>query len=338
MKKLSILIFRVLPVIVICLGGQLYIFGQQVITSADIQAGTSVFVFKQPKKFFNNQTSGSSWGKRVQQSSKAQPSRNVKNVRPASSTAKPQNQNVGAEPIAPEDWINEQADNAIEERKVSDSEPFLSLTEGYLNSRAYFCESPQFPDVARKAKKQLVSSKVLVTVAKYGGVLQAKTLEGDETFRSNVYNTLGSINFRQSFFMGKPIRIEGMLNFTQNPGNTIICRETTKEVEIPTIIDGEVLNAHAMACEFPEFPADAKTAGLKTVESKVQVIVDEQGKVIFAKPMSGHTAFSEAAQKAAIKTSFPKSSIAGKPVKVRGILEFSQNANNEIRCGNAKTD
>lgn len=310
--------------IAICLGSQLYGFGQVVITSADIQAGTSVFVFKQPRKFFSNQTSNA--GKKTQQTnSKAASSRAASNARATSQKAQARNVAV-VEPIAPEDWINEQADNAIEERKISDGEPFLSLSEGYLNSRAYFCESPQFPNAARKAKKQSVNSKVLVTVAKYGGILQAKTLEGDETFRASVYNTLGSMSFRQSFFMGKPIRIEGMLNFNQNPQNTVICRETTKEVEVPAIIDGGVLNEHLTACEFPAFPAGEK-------ETKIQVIVDEQGKVVFAKQLDGNSAFGDAATKAAMKATFPRSLIAGKPVKVRGILEFGSNASGKINCG-----
>jgi hypothetical protein len=334
-SKIRKQIFRVLPVIAICLGSQLYSFGQVVITSADIQAGTSVFVFKQPKKFFTNQTSGA---KKVQPTSPAKTSGTAGKVRPGSA-AKPQSQKVAApEPIAPEDWINEQADNAIEERKVSDSEPFLSLADGFLNSRYTFCESPQFPEAARKARQKLVKSKVLVTIGQYGGILHAKTVEGDPAFRANVYNTLGSMNFRQSYFMGKPIRIEGYVNFTQNPANTILCREASQDLEIPAAIDGGVLNEHAKTCEFPEFPADAKAAGLKTVEAKIRVVVDEQGKVIDARTMGGHPSFSEAAVKSAMKATFPRSLITSKPVQVHGILVFNQNANNEIRCGNAKTN
>jgi hypothetical protein len=318
---------RVLPMMVLLFGSQLFVSAQDIITaSGDIRPGTSIFVFKKPKSFFSTTASASKPVKKVQQTSS--------NTKPAQSIKKPAvSKPEAAEPIAPEDWINEQADNAIEERKTSDSEPFLSLSEGYLNSRAYFCESPQFPAAARATKQKLVNSKVLVTVAKYGGLLQARTIEGNPAFRSSVYKTLGSMSFRQSYFMGKPIRIEGVLNFTQNPANTVLCRESAQELEVPAVIDGDVLNEMATSCEFPEFPADARTANLKTVEAKIQVIVDEQGKVIHTKILGGHPTFAEAAVKSAMRATFPKSVIAGKPVKVRGILVFTQNPNNDVRCG-----
>lgn len=325
---------RLLPVMALLFGSQLFVFAQDINSSGDIQPGSSIFVFKKPKKLFGSTSSYKPEKKVPQQTGSVnKPSRGGASTLPVSGSKKTTTQKTTvAEPIAPEDWINEQADNAIEERKVSDSEPFLSLSNGFLNSRAYFCESPQFPDAARAAKQKLVKSKVLVTVAKYGGLLDAKALEGDPAFRAAVYKTLGSMSFRQSYFMGKPIRIEGVLYFTQNPANNVLCRESSQELEVPAVIDGGVLNEMATVCEFPEFPADARSAGLKTVEAKVQVIVDEQGKVIHAKPLGGHPAFSEAAVKAAMKATFPKSSIAGKPVKVRGELVFTQNPNNDVRC------
>lgn len=333
MKALGKGLLLSLSVSVLFFGSLLSAFGQHVITSSDIQAGTSVFVFKTPKKFFSNPNSG----RKVQQTKPGtQPTRNVKNVRSTSKKTATQPP-AAVEPIAPEDWINEQADNAIEERKVSDSEPFLSLSEGFLNSRYTFCESPQFPEAARRAKQKMVTSKALVTIGQYGGILHAKTVEGDPLFRANVYNTLGSMNFRQSYFMGKPVRIEGYVNFTQNPGNTILCREASQNLEIPAAIDGDVLNEYAKTCEFPEFPADAKAAGLKTVEAKIRVIVDEKGNVIDAKPMGGHPAFGAAAVKSAMKATFPRSLITSKPVQVHGILVFNQTVNNDVLCG-AKAD
>ena len=312
-------------------GNQLFVFAQDIITSGDIQPGSAIFVFRKPKKFFVTPPSTSKPVKNVPQQTGSGSKSGPRGTRQTAAQKPPL-----VEPIAPEDWINEQADNAIEERKVSDSEPFLSLPTGFLNSRAYFCESPQFPQAARRAKQKLVKSKVLVTVAKYGGILHARTMEGDPAFRASIYKTLGSMSFRQSFFMGQPIRIEGVLSFTQNPANNILCRESSQELEVPAAIEGDVLNEMATACVFPEFPADARAAGLKTVEARIQVIVDEQGKVTQAKPLpGGHPTFAEAAVKSAMKATFPKSVIAGKPVKVRGTLVFTQNPNNDVRCGSA---
>ena len=272
--------------------------------SSSILAGSSVFVFKSPRKFF---------------SKPAAPARSK--PKPVRTAAKPVRGPAIPEVFAPEDWINEQADMAIEERKVSDSEPFLSLANGFLNSRVYFCETPQFPDSMRRTKSKSANSKVRVTVGQYGGILQATTVEGDPAFRSEVYRTLGSMNFRKSAFMGKPIRIEGMLNFTQDPDNKGLCKDTIKELEVPAVIDGGILNEMATGLEVPQYPADA--AG-ETVAARIQVIIDEQGKVINAAMLDGHKSFGEAALAANKNLTFPRSVIAGIPVKVQGILEFKR--------------
>ena len=318
MNKLGKRFLMSLSILTILALGQLVLFAQNVITPDDFEKGSTIFVYKkQPKKFFANRKSAPL----------------SKSVKPVGSTPRKTTGEM-IEPLAAEDWINEDADLAIAERKVSDSEPFLSLPEGFLNSRAYFCESPQFPVAALKAKQKEVRLKTLVTIGQYGGILQASAIEGDANFRAAVYKTLGSMNFRESYFMGKKVRIEGFLNFTQNPKNSILCRETTQEVEVPAAIDGGDLTGLTKTCEMPGFPADAKTAGLKTVEAKVKVIVDEQGKVIKAVPLDGHQAFSEAAVKAALKTTFPRSMIVGKPVKVGGWIVFNQTAADDVRCTN----
>jgi len=237
------------------------------------------------------------------------------------------------EPILPEYWLNEEADLAVEERKVSDSEPFLSLTEGYLNSRYTFCESPLFPNAALRDKKKLVELKTLVTVAKYGGLLDAHVTEGDASFRASVYKSLVAMQFKQSYFMGRPIRIEGMLSFSQNPANTLLCRDASRDVEIPALIEGGDVTSFAKGCEMPRFPTGAKSAGLKTVDAKVEIIVGEDGKVVDAKLISGNPAFGQSAINEALKMTFPRSLIAGKYAKVRGTFNFSQTAENTGKCG-----
>lgn len=294
-----------------------------VVAQRDIAAGTSVFVYKKPRKFFGNVAVTRPAVKQTQNARRTTAAPAAKGTTPP--RAEP-------EPDAPESWVNENADNAIEERKVSDEEPFLSLSSGYLNSRYTFCESPEFP-TSMKGKKRLVTSKVLVTVGKYGGLLEARAVEGDPQFRAAVYKTLGSMQFRQSFFMGQPVRIEGELFFSQNPANTVLCRESAQDLEIPAIIDGGVLNEFSKGCQAPEFPADAKSANLKSVSAKVEIVVDENGKVTEAKAIEGHASFGALAAQSALKAAFPKSAITNKLVKVRGIMNFTQTPANDARCG-----
>jgi hypothetical protein len=141
--------------------------------------------------------------------------------------------------------------------------------------------------------------------------------------------------FRKTYFMGEPVRIQGVLEFTQHDldsYNMISCRDAVKEAELPAIIDGGILAENATACEAPQFPADAKAADLKSVEAKVQVIIDEQGKVISAKPIEGHPTFSQAAAQSAMKATFRRSLIVNQPVKVSGVMVFTQTQKNDVLC------
>lgn len=302
----------------------------------DIAGGSSVFVFVKAEKSpaFRNANVQQKSGKikrRAVVLGKKNASETVK-----SSVRKPADV---IEPIASEEWINENADYAVEERKVADDEPLLFLSEGFLNSRIRGCSAPVFPVAARKAKLKNVRLKVLVTIAKYGGVLDATVLEGDAIFRHSVYKSLGEgMAFDKSYFMGEPVRIQGVLEFTQHNSdsyNMISCRDAVKEAELPAVIEGGILNDKATDCESPQFPADAKAANLKLVEAKVQVVVDETGKVVSAKPIDGgHPAFSQTAAQAALKATFRKSIIMNKPVKVSGTMIFTQNQNNDVLCKN----
>lgn len=310
------------------------------ISGDDIASGSSVFVFVKSEKSpaFRSATAQQTI-KKVKRRAVISSRKNATGVVNNVGKASDKKTAAAIEPIAPEEWINENADFAIEERKTANDEPLLFLSEGFLNSRIRGCSAPVFPVAARKAKLKEVRLRVSVTVAKYGGVLDAKALEGDAMFRQSVYKSLGEgMAFDKSYFMGEPVRIQGLLEFTQHDSdsyNMISCRDAVREAELPAVIDGGILNENANGCEVPPFPADAKTANLKSVEATVQIIVDEKGNVVSAKAIDGgHPAFSQAAAQAALKTTFRKSLIMNKPVKVSGLMVFTQTPNNDVSCKN----
>lgn len=304
----------------------------------DITSGSSVFVFEK--------ASMSMGGAGTQQVGRKNKRRRL--VAPKKVTAKPAavkpKSNAGKkpvefeEPVVSDEWVNENADAAIEERQVADDEPLLFLSEGFLNSRIRGCSAPEFPAAARKARLKKVRLRVSVTLGKYGGVLDAKVVEGDAVFRQAVYKSLGEgMVFDKSYFMGEPVRIQGVLEFTQHDKGSfdmISCRDAVQEAEVPTVIDGGEIINNASTCETPQFPADAKAAGLKSVEARVQVVIDEKGNVASAKLIEGHPAFGQAAVEAAKKATFRRSLIVNKPVKVSGIMTFTQTANNDVSCKN----
>jgi TonB family protein len=86
-------------------------------------------------------------------------------------------------------------------------------------------------------------------------------------------------------------------------------------------ISGGVLNSKAIEFIKPAYPGTAKAAKAKG-HVVVQVLVDESGNVVSARPVSGHPLLQAAAVAAAKQTKFPPAKLSGKPVKVIGILDY----------------
>jgi TonB family protein len=86
-----------------------------------------------------------------------------------------------------------------------------------------------------------------------------------------------------------------------------------------TTISGGIMNDKAKNFVKPKYPSEAGDA---TGQVTIQVVVDETGKVIWAKPVSGHPLLQKAAEEAAWQTTFKPTILSGKPVKVTGILLY----------------
>lgn len=85
--------------------------------------------------------------------------------------------------------------------------------------------------------------------------------------------------------------------------------------------NGGVLNDKATSLPDPVYPEAAKTARVKGPVT-VQVVVDEKGKVISARAVTGHPLLRQAAVDAAQKARFPPTKISGKLVKVFGTITY----------------
>ncbi|HEY0006796.1 MAG TPA: TonB family protein [Pyrinomonadaceae bacterium] len=87
-------------------------------------------------------------------------------------------------------------------------------------------------------------------------------------------------------------------------------------------ITGGVLNGKAISLPKPAYPAIAKTARASGVVV-VQILVDENGSVIAARPISGHPLLRQAAASAARQARFTPTTLAGQPVKVTGVVTYN---------------
>ncbi len=82
-----------------------------------------------------------------------------------------------------------------------------------------------------------------------------------------------------------------------------------------------VLNSKAIELPKPEYPAEAKAANISG-EVKAVVVVDEEGKVAWARVHSGHHLLQSAVKKVVCRARFKPIKVGGQAVKVNGILTY----------------
>lgn len=87
-------------------------------------------------------------------------------------------------------------------------------------------------------------------------------------------------------------------------------------------VSGGVLNGQATDLpkpEYPEIARHARASGIVTVE----VVIDETGKVVSARAVSGSPFLREAAVKAALRARFTPTKLSGQPVKIAGTVNYN---------------
>jgi len=87
-------------------------------------------------------------------------------------------------------------------------------------------------------------------------------------------------------------------------------------------ITGDLERGHALELVKPNYPAIARAAHASGTVL-VQVIIDEEGKVIAAAAVSGHPLLYGVSAAAARKTRFSPTKFNGKPVKVTGVISYN---------------
>ena len=91
---------------------------------------------------------------------------------------------------------------------------------------------------------------------------------------------------------------------------------------VPKIVRKTILNGEALALPKPPYPPMAKQTGVQGTVN-VQVLIDEQGKVISATPVSGHPLLVHVAKNAALQARFSPTFLGDQPVKVSGVITYN---------------
>lgn len=87
-------------------------------------------------------------------------------------------------------------------------------------------------------------------------------------------------------------------------------------------LSSEVLSGKAYHKPAPPYPELARKAGASGPVA-VQILVDEQGRVVSAEATGGHPLLRQAAMRAAFQARFTPTTLGGQPVKVTGVITYN---------------
>lgn len=88
------------------------------------------------------------------------------------------------------------------------------------------------------------------------------------------------------------------------------------------VVTSTVLSSKVISKPSPPYPKIARDAHAQGPVS-VQILVDEQGRVISAQATSGHPLLRQAAAQAALQARFTPTILNGQPVKISGIITYN---------------
>lgn len=126
-------------------------------------------------------------------------------------------------------------------------------------------------------------------------------------------NTTNEGNSTSANGLNKPI--------ANNNSNFSNQKQTDKSA-IPKQISGGVVNGKAGKLVAPVYPAAARAVNVRGAVN-VQVVIDEDGKVISAYAVKGHPLLQPASVKAALESVFSPTLLCGYKVKVSGIIVYN---------------
>jgi protein TonB len=101
-----------------------------------------------------------------------------------------------------------------------------------------------------------------------------------------------------------------------------VLKKTPVEPRKTLLVSGGVVNGQATSLPKPVYPQTAKAVNAGG-EVSVQVMIDENGKVISAKAISGHPLLRPVSEQAARNAKFKPTTLSKQPVKVTGVIIYN---------------
>lgn len=138
--------------------------------------------------------------------------------------------------------------------------------------------------------------------------------------RSEAYQKLGKTDLSVEDDM-KVSQLKDEKESKDNPSNTTTDKSSNNR-KIPKTISGGVLNGKATNLVKPPYPAAARAVRASGAVN-VQVLIDESGRVVSARAVSGHPLLRLAAEQAARASKFSPTLLSGQPVNVTGVIVYN---------------
>lgn len=181
---------------------------------------------------------------------------------------------------------------------------------GIVNGKATYLPHPDYP---QEAKDFCVSGTISVAVEinEKGDVISAKAISGDKLLHQAAVEASQKATFQQTRNRGIPIKIKGIVAYNFVP-------------EIKCLVVG-IVNDKALYLPKPQTPNlnQPKHLQIKTEHIvTVQIIIDESGKVVRARAISGHLLLRAACENAARQATFSPSFINGPTIKISALLVY----------------
>jgi TonB family protein len=175
------------------------------------------------------------------------------------------------------------------------------------------------PEVARTNSNSIVISNVNSTNADSN--LSASNTNTNSTSSSNSVSPNGT-----------NANTAANRKITPTPARTVDTRPTPSTQEtpppmptprsVPSTVSGGVLNGKAISLPKPAYPPAARAVRASGAVN-VQVLIDEEGRVVSAHAISGNPLLIAAAEAAARSARFSPTLLSGQPVKVSGVISYN---------------
>lgn len=193
------------------------------------------------------------------------------------------------------------------------------IEKGVVNDRAKSLPKPKFPYGGKNAFGFV---KVWILVDMSGKVLLAKAVSGHPLLRPFSEDAARETRFAPTLINGgEPFYVKAYLLYKFNSDHTV---ETDFK-------DNDFVLGSPIKLPKPPFPSFSGKVGSKKPQVFVQIEIDENGNVTFAKGIAGHPVLRAACEVAARSSKFSQTKVKGVPVKAKAVLLYEFNLDDDSK-------